>query len=99
MKTQNRIALAGMLGITLGLSVSLSYGGETARVSVSTAGTQGNNNSAAPDLNENGQFVEFYPFRATWWRAIPTVIWMCSFVTGKPGDHPGERVHSGNSGK
>ena len=62
MKTQNRIVLAGMLGITLGLSVSLSYGGETARVSVSTAGTPGNNNSAAPDLNENGQFVVFYSF-------------------------------------
>ena len=49
---------AGMLGITLGLSVSLSYGGETARVSVSTAGTPGNNNKRRAGLEvENGQFV------------------------------------------
>ena len=89
MKTPHQMGIAGMLGITLGLSVSLSYGGETARVSVSTAGTQGNNNSAAPDLNENGQFVVFYSFSSNLWRAIPTVIWMCSFVTGKPGRPPG----------
>ena len=35
---------------------------ETARVSVSTAGTQSNNNSFQPDVNENGQYVVFHSF-------------------------------------
>ena len=62
MKTHHQMSIAGLFFIIMALYASLSYGVETARVSVSTAGTQGNNNSFAPDLNENGQFVVFYSF-------------------------------------
>jgi cold shock CspA family protein len=62
MKTQSQIVTAVMILIALALIAPLAYGKETARVSISTGGTQGNNNSFLPSLNENGQFVAFHSF-------------------------------------
>ena len=47
MKTHHQMSIAGLFFIIMALYASLSYGVETARVSVSTAGTQGSNNSGS----------------------------------------------------
>ena len=62
MKTQPPIVTAVMCFIALALFASRIYALETARVSVSTASVQSNNNSFQPALNENGQLVVFHSF-------------------------------------
>ncbi|MGB5054904.1 MAG: hypothetical protein WBO24_10970, partial [Nitrospirales bacterium] len=62
MKTQAQIVTAVMFIIALVLFAPRIYALETARVSVSTASVQSNNNSFQPALNENGQFVVFHSF-------------------------------------
>ena len=65
MKTQNSAVTSVLIFITLALIAPPAYGKETARVSVSTAGAQTNNNSFLPALNEDGQFVTYYSFATT----------------------------------
>ncbi|MGP0593888.1 FG-GAP-like repeat-containing protein [Nitrospira sp. T9] len=60
MKNFNQMVTAGTIVLMLVFLAPLTYGAETARVSVSTGNLQGNNNSFLPDLNENGRFVTYY---------------------------------------
>ncbi|GJL68674.1 MAG: hypothetical protein NPIRA06_13090 [Nitrospirales bacterium] len=60
MKHFNQMVPAGTIVLMLVFLAPITYGAETARVSVSTGNLQGNNNSFLPDLNENGRFVTYY---------------------------------------
>ncbi|WNM56478.1 FG-GAP-like repeat-containing protein [Candidatus Nitrospira allomarina] len=60
MKHINQMVTTGTIVLMLVLLAPMTYGAETARVSVSTGNLQGNNNSFLPDLNENGRFVTYY---------------------------------------
>lgn len=60
MKMYNQMITAGTILLMLAFLVPLSYGAETARVSVSTGNLQANNTSFLPDLNENGRLVSYY---------------------------------------
>jgi len=63
MKAQSQLFPAFIFIIPLVLLAPPTYAAlETARVSVSTASVQSNNNSFQPALNENGQFVVFHSF-------------------------------------
>ena len=62
MKIYNHMITAGTILFALVFIAPPTYGAETARVSVSTASAQSNNDSFLPDLNENGRLVSYYSF-------------------------------------
>lgn len=62
MKMPNHPVTVVMILILITLLASLAHGEETARVSVSTALAEANNNSFLPALNEDGKIVVFHSF-------------------------------------
>jgi hypothetical protein len=54
------------------------------RVSVSSAGDQGNDSSQRPQLSADGRYIVFESFANNWSPATPTPRWTCSVMTASP---------------
>ena len=69
------------------------------RVSLSTAGRQGNRGSYAPAISPDGRYVAFVSEASTWSRATRTTWPMCSCRHADRDDRAGQRRQRRRSGK
>ncbi|MBA3968257.1 MAG: hypothetical protein H0X47_21275 [Nitrospirales bacterium] len=84
MKMYNQMVPASTILLMPAFLAPLTYGAETARVSVSTGNLQANNTSFLPDLNENGRLVSYYSSATNLVPGIPMGYEISSCTIGKP---------------